>query len=219
MISDRGNLPILSSIENLKYLTNEISVNDLVNLLSDIKHRVFPRPFERLSSLSNRANLVGAEIGVAGGEHALSLLKNLEIKKLYLIDPYELYETYSEGKSHYKIDQRDLTSTEEHAKELLKEYSNQIVWIKKLSSDAVSDILEKLDFVYIDGNHQANFVNDDITNYSALLRSEGVIGGHDYYNGYQREHDAVVKVVSSFIASTGKQLRVELPDWWVEGKD
>jgi hypothetical protein len=68
-------LPILSSIENLKYLPLDISIDDIVNLFSDIKHRIFPRPFERLSSLTEKKNLIGAEIGVPGGEHALSLLK------------------------------------------------------------------------------------------------------------------------------------------------
>ena len=170
-------LPILSSIENLKYLPGDISIDDIVNLLSDLKHRIFPRPFERLSSLSEKQNLIGAEIGVAGGEHALSLLKNLHIKKLYLIDPYELYETYGEGISRYNIDQRDLVATEKSAKEKLKEYACQIVWVKKLSSNAIPDILEKLNFVYIDGNHQEGFVVDDIEKYFPLLDAEGVIGG------------------------------------------
>ena len=212
-------LPILSSVENLKYLPRDTSTNDIVNLLSDIKHRIFPRPFERLSSLSKKENLIGVEIGVAGGEHALSLLENLHIKKLYLIDPYELYETYGEGISLYGIDQRDLLATEKSAKEKLKKYASQIVWIKKVSSNAIPDIIEKLNFVYIDGNHQESFVVDEIAKYFPLLDADGVIGGHDFYNGFQREHDGVISAVSSFIARSGMQLRVELPDWWVETKN
>jgi len=42
------NLPIISSIENLKFLPGVLSENEIIDLLSDIKHRVFPRPFERL---------------------------------------------------------------------------------------------------------------------------------------------------------------------------
>ena len=48
--------------------------------------------------------LVGIEIGVAAGEHALSLLNNLNMERLYLFDPYEDYEHYLEGKLHYGID-------------------------------------------------------------------------------------------------------------------
>jgi hypothetical protein len=48
------------------------------------------------------------------------------------------------------------------------------------------------------------------------LSNGGVIGGHDYYNGFQREHDGVVKAVTSFVVKNDLQLRVELPDWWIE---
>ena len=80
-------LPIISSISNLKYFSEKLTENEIVDILSDFKHRIFPRPFERLSSLRNRVGggLIGVEIGVAGGEHALSLLETLDIKKLYLV--------------------------------------------------------------------------------------------------------------------------------------
>ena len=47
-------LPVLSSISNLKYFSNSLNEDELINVLSDIKHRIFPRPFERLSSLRDR---------------------------------------------------------------------------------------------------------------------------------------------------------------------
>ena len=64
----------------------------IVNQLSDLKHRVFPRPFERLAFESfkdndgNKNKLIGCEIGVYKAFHALSLLENMEIEKLYLIN-------------------------------------------------------------------------------------------------------------------------------------
>ena len=160
--------------------------------------------------------LIGVEIGVAGGEHALSLFETLEIKKLYLVDPYDLYDEYEEGRSHYGIDQLSLSQTEIICRNNLKKFENRLVWIKKLSSEAVSDISEKVDFVYIDGNHQEEFVVKDIENYIRLLNNSGVIGGHDYYNGFQREHDGVVRAVTNFMKHSKFQLRVEMPDWWVE---
>ena len=54
--------------------------------------------------------LIGIEIGVAGGEHALSLLTTLDIKKLYLIDPYEMYESYTEGLDHFEVDFHKIAS-------------------------------------------------------------------------------------------------------------
>ena len=215
-MNDNNELPVISSIQNLKYFSKKLTENEIINILSDFKHRIFPRPFERLSNLRDRGGLIGVEIGVAGGEHALSLLETLEIKKLYLVDPYDLYDEYEEGRSHYGIDQLSLSQTEIICRNNLKKFENRLVWIKKLSSEAISDISEKVDFVYIDGNHQEEFVVKDIENYIRLLNNSGVIGGHDYYNGFQREHDGVVRAVTNFMKHSKFQLRVEMPDWWVE---
>ena len=213
---DTRKLPIISSNSNLKYFKSELTEDEIIDLLSDVKHRIFPRPFERLSGVRGRKDVVGVEIGVGGGEHAYSLLKNLDIEHLYLIDPYELYEDYYEGKARYGVDQRPLDSTEVEAKKLLKPYSDKITWIKKMSSDAIADIDEEMDFVYIDGNHDEKFVRDDIRNYFPLLKKSGVLGGHDFYNGFQREHDGVILAVIDFLRTHRLQLRVELPDWWIE---
>ena len=48
-----------------------------------------------------------------------------------------------------------------------------------MSEDAVDDIPEKLDFVYIDGNHAYEYVKKDIGLYYPKLKKGGVIGGHD----------------------------------------
>lgn len=215
--SGANKLPVISALSNLKFFTEKLTETEIINVSGDLKHRIFPRPFERLSNLRNRKEgLTGIEIGVAGGEHALSLLETLDIKKLYLVDPYELYEEYSEGKAHYGVDQLPLSRTELICREKLKAFDNKIVWIKKLSSEAVNFIDDKVDFVYIDGNHQEEFVIEDIENYFSLLEESGVLGGHDFYNGFQREHDGVISAVTNFIHNKKYQLRVETPDWWVE---
>jgi hypothetical protein len=207
---------IISAASNRKYLRSPLTEAEIIDLLSDIKHRVFPRPFERLSKVRQGKKLVGAEIGVCGGEHALSLLENLDIAKLYLIDPYELYSAYKEGHAHYGVDQAPLDMSERQAKQLLQEHAQKIVWVKKLSADAAADISEQLDFVYVDGNHEESFVRDDINKYYGLLKSGGVLGGHDFYNGFQREHDGVINAVTDFSVGKKLTLQVEMPDWWME---
>jgi hypothetical protein len=216
---ENNDLPMLSSITNLKYFTKQLTESEIIDIQSDFKHRIFPRPFERLSSLRNRTRgggLVGVEIGVAGGEHALSLLETLNVKRLYLVDPYELYAEYSEGKLHYGINQLSLSESEIRCKSKLQAFERHVIWIKKVSTEAIEEIDESVDFVYIDGNHQYEFVKQDIAEYFRLLNVCGVIGGHDYYNGFQREHDGVVRAVTEFIGKTKFELRVEMPDWWVE---
>jgi len=159
---------------------------------------------------------VGAEIGVCGGEHVLSLLRTFDIKKLYLIDPYSIYEDYDEGRKYYGADQASLIESELAAKKILSDYASKIVWIKDLSENATNLITEQLDFVYIDGNHAKSFVKQDIELFYPLVKSGGVIGGHDFYNGYQFEHDGVINAVVEWVSKNNKQLKVELADWWVE---
>lgn len=187
---------------------------EIINILSDLKHRTFPRPFERLGI--DGENLIGAEIGVYKGEHAESLLENASIRRLYLIDPYELYEEYEEGKSHYGVDQDSLEIAEEEARRRFKNYSDRIVWVKKKSGEALENIPDKLDFVYIDGNHQYESIKEDIKNYYLKVREGGILGGHDMYNGFCHEHNGVIKAVTEFVVNEGVQLHIELPDWWVE---
>jgi len=58
---------IISDLTQLKYFEKQLTEQEIIDVLSDIKHRIFPRPFERLSAVSQRSNLIGVEIGVAGG--------------------------------------------------------------------------------------------------------------------------------------------------------
>ncbi|MGA1868151.1 MAG: class I SAM-dependent methyltransferase [bacterium] len=189
--------------------------NQIINLLSDLKHRIFPRPFERLA-VSGKS-LIGVEIGIYKAEHAASLLTHLDIKRLYLVDPYELYDDYEEGKAHYGVDQDPLQLARKEACERLAQYGDKVRWILKKSSDITADdIPDELDFVYIDGNHDEAFVRSDILKFYSQLRQGGVIGGHDFYNGFCREHDGVVRAVTQFSIQNNLTLQVELPDWWIK---
>lgn len=217
--TDAKEVKVLSAAENYKYFRHALSEDEIVDAMSDLKHRIFPRPFERESSLRKQNGLVGAEIGVAGGEHALSLLETLSIKRLYLIDPYDIYETYTEGKKHYGADGSGLNEFRGRAEGLLSAFADRIVWMREKSSDAAKLITEQLDFVYIDGNHAEDFVSRDISDFIPKLSSRGVIGGHDFYNGFQREHDGVVNAVLGSQLLKGFQMRIEVPDWWIEVTD
>jgi hypothetical protein len=187
---------------------------EIINRLSDLKHRVFPRSFERLA-VSGK-DLIGVAIGIYKGEHAESLLTHLDIKQLYLIDPYELYDEYEEGKAHYGVELDPLHLAREEAIERLARHRDKVTWLFEKSSGCTGDIPDELDFVYIDGNHDEVFVSQDILGYFPKVRLGGVIGGHDFYNGFTREHDGVVRAVTEFSIHNNLTLQVELPDWWIQ---
>lgn len=172
------------------------------------------KPFENIAVKGN--NLVGVEIGVLDGKHALSMLKNLNLKKLYLIDPYENYDGFNikeeiiNGK-----DLNRLNKAERNAKKRLRKYEGKIVWIKGYSSKVLHKIPNNLDFVYIDGAHDYQNVKQDIENYYPKVKVGGIIGGHDIENGNSKSHEGLTKAVLEFTNKFKFKLMIQAPDWWV----
>lgn len=114
----------------------------------------------------------GVEVGVADGIHALDLCQTIPKIEFIGVDPYVKY--------HWK------RSTEEHercfqeAVEKLRPFNAKI--IRATSMDAVRTIPDNsLDWVYIDGNHEFDFVMQDLIEWSKKVRTGGIVSGHDYY--------------------------------------
>jgi hypothetical protein len=147
--------------------------------------------------------LVGVEIGVAQGFNALTILETLNIRQLYLVDPYEPYTDWGNKRVEgYVLARRE-------SKVRLAKYRN-IQFIYDYSTNAVNQIPDDLDFVYIDGNHSYPFVKKDIELYYPKIKSRGVIGGHDY---------AVLdvqKAVREFAEAHNDEIvHTQLRDWWI----
>jgi len=152
----------------------------------------------------NKENMVGVEIGSSYGENALDMLKNLSIKKLYLIDPYKPYEEENKvlikhTKGYYVIKRR------------LEMFRDRVKIIPELSEKAVKSIQNNLDFVYVDGNHDYKFVKKDIELYWPKLKRGGIMGGHDFL----AMHLGVCKAVIEFITKKHVELHGDGIDWWV----
>jgi hypothetical protein len=149
-------------------------------------------------------SLVGAEVGVYRGTNAYHMLTVLSIKELFLVDPYLPY-VDGDGAA-WETSENDFLL----AKKGLARF-NQCQFIRKLSTDAVNDLPDNLDFVYIDANHSYESVKADVESYYLKVRVGGVIGGHDFYFDYQ----GVIFAVVDFARSVGAKLHVESPDWWI----
>ena len=164
-----------------------------------------------------KGELVGVEIGVWEGKNALSILKHLPIKKLYLIDPYSYYKGYededAEGIHYIDLEYEEWEKIFKSAKELLSEYKDKIVWIRKKASDAIKDIPNDLDFVYIDGNHNYEYVKQDIENYFPKLKKEGILAGHDLH------YKSVRQAIKEFAGKNKLNLYpLGVADWIVDKK-
>ena len=146
--------------------------------------------------------VVGAEIGVAEGRNAEWILKTLNVKRLYLIDPYEPY--YDKG---VLCDQS--VAVFALAQKRLQNHRN-LFWMPVSSDEAAELILEKLDFVYIDGDHNYFQCFLDITKYSSLVKKGGIVGGHNFDEGYP----GVIRAVLDYCQAYGLKFRHVKDDWW-----
>jgi len=163
-----------------------------------------PRPSILFIKENVGNNLVGVEIGTFAGDNALSILKELNIKQLYLVDPYQTYENW-ESPSSRKFERNGPDIYFNIAKDRLKEFEGKFTFIKKMSNKAIEDIPDNIDFVYIDGNHFLNFVLEDIRLYMKKIRTGGVLSGHDY------DQNGVFKAVNRCF----KDIYNLKGDWWV----
>lgn len=105
----------------------------------------------------------GAEIGVKAGRHSEVLCRHIPEIELLCVDNWE-----GNSKKDYL-----------NASKRLGKYNAKL--IKKTSMEAVRDVpLGSLDFVYIDANHNFDFVMQDLIEWARRVKIGGVISGHDY---------------------------------------
>jgi len=153
-------------------------------------------------------DVIGAEIGVYRGDNAFNILTNLSnVSLLFLIDPYERYEGWKDSI------RKMIEGARKIAEDRLAPFSERVKWVYKKAEDCLEDILAPLAFIYIDGNHSYKFVKKDIEVAMKLVRSGGVIGGHDYNKG------GVRRAVNEFCNRNNIQLHLKLErkkhsDWW-----
>lgn len=136
----------------------------------------------------------GVEIGVAEANYSVVLLDNIPGLKLHLVDPWEKYSGNQRGGGNEKQHGNYKIMTDK-----LMPYGkdHKIVVYRKISMEAVREFEdESLDFVYIDGNHNFDYVMEDLVAWGRKVKVGGIISGHDYYHFTE---SGVVEAVDAYI--------------------
>lgn len=162
---------------------------------------------------------VGVEVGVQKGEYSKAILENWDCRKLYLVDPWEEYDEYSEDWG--AISQQGHEQNLEITKKNIEQYKNKVQIIKDYSVSAAELFNEKsLDFVYLDARHDKEGIKEDIEAWWPLIKEGGIIAGHDYTDFSQPHNKIEVKeVVDEFFEDYGRvnyTLDGPYPSWWIE---
>ena len=166
-----------------------------------------PRPMTRyLKTKYGDKPLIGVEIGTARGHNARNLFQNLNLTRLYCVDPYTPY-VGARGVPHVEY-----VGTEGRARQVLSKYLGKTKFLKMTSEEAAPFIQEPVDFVYVDGCHSYPVVQKDLQLYYPKVKPGGVFGGHDFTIHYWE----VCKAVIEFAERENLMLQGKLQcDWWV----
>jgi hypothetical protein len=185
-----------------------MNVKDGLSKLNLLRDRIYARfsirpmiGFIQRHYPRHHDGFVGVEIGVYYGFNSRNILCKLPMKKLYLIDPYGTY-----------IQKGDVVF--EKTKKYLSVFHEKIEFVRKTSEDAVDDVPNDLDFVYIDGNHEYEYVMQDIMLYYPKVKKGGIIGGHDF----DGSHPDVCRAVVELCREKDLDLHTGGNDWWVRKK-
>ena len=140
-----------------------------------------------IKELGDNSNKTMIEIGSFVGESTVLFAQSF--KEVIAIDPF------MEG-----YDEQDPTSHSFDFKNVYQTYLDRtgdhqnIKTIVSTSIDALDQLKGlQFDFVYIDGLHTYDGVKTDIINYLPLVKTGGVIGGHDYTDNTVHKHLEGVK--------------------------
>lgn len=125
------------------------------------------------------------EVGVREGNFSKFILENTNVEKLYSVDPWEFNPELNYPEKAY-----------DECKQQLSGYGSRSILIKGYSPNVCVDFeKESLDFVYLDGLHSYEAVSADIAGWWPLLKSGGIMAGHDFN---PIEWSGVVRAVSEF---------------------
>lgn len=151
-------------------------------------------------------SMIVAEVGVRGGENAVSLLSLLDIQRLYLVDHYP---DYSEGG-------RNFTNSEQLGYWIamfknIKPFQQRVTLIHQPSTVAACLFEDEIfDMVYIDADHRFDQVIQDIRAWWPRVKKGGFLCGHDFH----RDWPGVQQAVKQFTQENGLEfIQKGISDW------
>lgn len=176
---------------NMDFTPTENSLNILNNVIKNMKGSSFHNHNHILYDICNSLdsdNVTYFEIGCYAGASASLMSINKKVKKCYSLDigvpidkqiPIENVKTFKHNLCQYEYIQGDSTD-------------------KKIINYVHNNVSE-IDILYIDGNHDRDYVINDFNNYEKLVKKNGYIVFDDYldFKYSPQVYDAVNFIVKN----------------------
>lgn len=151
-----------------------------------------------------------AEIGVWEGAFSRRILDVCAPKELHLIDPWLYMPEFSNtGFGHPKNEYL----MEERYNRVRAAFADdpRVVIHRATSEAALSQMADhSLDWVYIDGNHNAPFINQDLALSLRKVKQQGVIAGDDYLWMNEELGAPVKRAVDEVLEQLGPRAKLRL---------
>lgn len=136
---------------------------------------------------NNSINVI--EIGARYGESTKLLLKYLNIRNYYIIDPYCSYDEYEHDGFNDIIKDKDdeIFNKVKNELQIYNTYVNKntnLIFNRTFSNneETIQSIKnESIDLIFIDGNHSYKYVLEDLENYYPKLVKNGILCGDDFF--------------------------------------
>ena len=172
----------------------------------------------------NRRGLIGCgvEVGVKEGRFSEQLLDAWNGRHLISVDPW-LEASSDEYDDTSNVEQMTHEDFYKATCDRLARFGERSsVWRMKGEEASPKIPHHSLDFVYLDARHDYDSVKQDIGDWADRVRPGGILGGHDYLDGYIDQGDFGVKsAVDEFAAAHGLKVHTTPGDapwtsWLVE---
>ena len=163
---------------------------------------------------------VVAEIGVWNGGFSEVILEQTQPSKLHLIDPW-LYQPDFRNTAFGRP--RNETRMDEMYEEVAAKFTDEprVALHRGLSQDVLAQFPDDyFDWVYVDGNHNAPFVDRDVALAFRKVKPGGIISGDDYLWTTDDERpvrSAVTRFREAF--ETGPDFRLFGQQWMLKLPD
>jgi hypothetical protein len=119
------------------------------------------------------------EVGVYKGESTIQFMESGKFNRYFGVDCWT--NDYYDPSPEFL---RCIPESESEFDEVVKKYNNHTTVVTKLrmtSREAASLFKhEVFDFIYLDGNHNYEYIRDDIQLWWSMVKVGGYLGGHDF---------------------------------------
>jgi len=154
---------------------------------------------------------IGVEVGVWDGKNASRLLALRPDVSAYLVDRWKRPEpgdSFFDTDSTSRHSQATFDQMKKKAQDVARRYADRCWIIEMASLEAAAQFKGPVDWVFVDGDHSAQGVTNDLNAWSKHVRSGGLLCGHDY----GRNRKEVKPAVDAWIAERGLSLKTGADD-------